>query len=84
MPTDCGATAAPSRLLPIGGFRPLYHEEDENRCPACGQRQWIVGRLTAQCVFCDTALPLDHITGHGCTPRFFTSTDAARLFPPPP
>jgi hypothetical protein len=28
-------------------------------CPACGERQWLVGRIMAQCACCDTALPID-------------------------
>ncbi len=25
-------------------------------CPGCGQRQWHVGRVTAECAACETAL----------------------------
>jgi len=28
-------------------------------CPACGERQWLVGRMTAECACCETALPID-------------------------
>lgn len=38
----------------------LYHGDAENACPGCGRSQWLVGRLTAQCASCDTALPLAH------------------------
>lgn len=41
------------------GYSIVYHEGEPNRCPGCGQSQWIVGRSSAECAFCATALPLD-------------------------
>jgi len=40
------------------GFVPVYHENRSNPCPGCGRKQWIVGRVSAECCFCATALPL--------------------------
>lgn len=40
------------------GFRPLYHSGGANHCPACGRQHWHIGRSTAECAFCATALPL--------------------------
>lgn len=40
------------------GFLMLYHPGEVNRCPGCGRAHWIVGRLSAECGFCSTALPL--------------------------
>ena len=40
------------------GFRPLYHADSVNHCPACGHTHWHIGRTTAECAFCDTAIPL--------------------------
>lgn len=40
------------------GFRPLYREGEVNRCPGCGRSQWLVGRASAECAFCATALEL--------------------------
>lgn len=37
-----------------------YREGETNHCPGCGQVQWYVGRVTAECPFCGTALPLQH------------------------
>jgi uncharacterized protein (DUF983 family) len=31
---------------------------ETNRCPACGRSHWYVGRLSAECGFCGTALAL--------------------------
>ena len=56
-----------------GGFRFIYRDDQSNHCPSCGRQHWIVGRVTAECAFCETALPLDHIRGHGYSPRFVTS-----------
>ena len=35
-----------------------YHAGEVNHCPGCGRRAWHVGRLSAECAFCGTALPL--------------------------
>lgn len=40
------------------GYQPIYHEHKVNRCPGCGRTQWLVGRISAECCFCATALPL--------------------------
>ncbi len=42
---------------PARGFLPVYRENETNHCPGCGRSQWIVGRISAECVFCSTALP---------------------------
>jgi hypothetical protein len=36
-----------------------YCSGEVNHCPGCGRSQWLVGRTTAECAFCATALPLD-------------------------
>ena len=40
------------------GLLPLYHMGELNRCPGCGRSHWYVGRLSAECGFCGTALAL--------------------------
>jgi tRNA(Ile2) C34 agmatinyltransferase TiaS len=40
------------------GYHATYHDGETNHCPGCGRSQWIIGRVTAECVFCGTALPL--------------------------
>lgn len=27
-------------------------------CPGCGRSSWLIGRLSAECAFCGTAIPL--------------------------
>ena len=41
------------------GYHAVYREAGENRCPGCDRQQWLVGRVTAECAFCSTALPLE-------------------------
>jgi hypothetical protein len=36
----------------------LYRQNSANACPGCGKSHWLVGRVMAQCAFCETALPL--------------------------
>lgn len=42
----------------LRGYQVLFHANETNHCPGCGRGQWYVGRVTAECVFCGTALPL--------------------------
>jgi hypothetical protein len=39
------------------GYGLLYREREVNHCPGCGRTHWIVGRVSAECAFCATALP---------------------------
>jgi hypothetical protein len=49
------------------GFLILYHPGEANHCPGCGRSHWYVGRLSAECGFCGSALALADtgITGAG-------------------
>jgi hypothetical protein len=40
------------------GYHAVYHDNEVNHCPGCGRTQWLIGRETAECAFCSTALPL--------------------------
>lgn len=40
------------------GYRVAYRPLEQNYCPGCGRTHWIIGRMTAECAFCCTALPL--------------------------
>jgi hypothetical protein len=40
------------------GYHAVYHEHAVNHCPGCGRTHWIIGRISAECAFCATALPL--------------------------
>lgn len=40
------------------GYSAMYRVNETNHCPGCGRTHWHVGRITAECAFCGTALPL--------------------------
>lgn len=42
----------------LRGFHAQYRENEINYCPGCGRTHWHLGRITAECAFCATALPL--------------------------
>jgi hypothetical protein len=62
---------SPERLTSERGFRPLYHEDTVNHCPGCGKTHWHIGRTTAECAFCDTALPLALSSSRPVEPMFW-------------
>jgi hypothetical protein len=47
--------------LAARGHHVVYHVNELNRCPGCGRTQWYVGRVTAECGFCGTALALAEV-----------------------
>ena len=40
------------------GYHALYRLDELNRCPGCGRSHWYLGRSSAECGFCSTAVPL--------------------------
>lgn len=40
------------------GYHAVYRQGELNHCPGCGRSHWIIGRFSAECGFCATALPL--------------------------
>jgi hypothetical protein len=40
------------------GYHAVYRDGEINHCPGCGRTHWLIGRLSAECAFCTTALPL--------------------------
>ncbi len=64
------------------GYHAVYHAGEVNHCPGCGRTHWIIGRLSAECAFCTTALPLKEATNAGpaSNPVFWRSRpDFAQL-----
>ncbi len=53
MPTDDTI-----RQLTGRGYHAVYREREVNHCPGCGRTHWLIGRMSAECAFCSTALPL--------------------------
>lgn len=55
--TNCNGFA--SMIDPASrGYHAVYRIREINHCPACGRTHWLIGRVTAECAFCATALPL--------------------------
>ena len=57
------------------GYHAVYHDGEVNHCPGCGRTHWIIGRMSAECAFCSTALPLKEAMTHGpaAAPTFWRS-----------
>lgn len=43
------------------GYNAVYRRNETNHCPGCGRTHWFVGRVSAECGFCGTALPLAEV-----------------------
>lgn len=68
--------------LSARGYQVLFRPNEANHCPGCGRAQWYVGRITAECVFCQTALPLAdaHWGESGGRERKYLPVAGARSF----
>ena len=57
------------------GYHAVYHDGEVNHCPGCGRTHWLIGRLSAECAFCTTALPLKESAIQNPAPQivFFSS-----------
>ncbi len=42
------------------GYRVAFRPGEQNICPGCGQSHWTIGRMSAECAFCATALPINN------------------------
>lgn len=51
-------SAIMAREFRPAGCHAVYHDGEVNHCPGCGRAHWLVGRVTAECAFCSTAIPL--------------------------
>ena len=53
------------------GYQIVYRPGEFNACPGCGRSHWHVGRISAECGFCGTALALADtgMTGVGILSR---------------
>lgn len=46
------------------GHHIVYRANASNHCPGCGRSQWYIGRVSAECGFCGTAVPLAEASWH--------------------
>lgn len=59
VPVISAATTRTAVARPeLRGFHVVFRSGETNRCPGCGRSHWYVGRTTAECAFCETALPI--------------------------
>ena len=56
------------------GYHVAYRANEVNHCPGCGRSHWYIGRISAECSFCSTALPL---AGNGGADRYWDHAIAA-------
>jgi hypothetical protein len=63
--------AAPSFAASLArrGHHIVYRANESNHCPGCGRSQWYIGRVSAECGFCGTAVPLAEASWHEATPH---------------
>lgn len=50
------------------GHHIVYRANESNHCPGCGRSQWYIGRVSAECGFCGTAVPLAEASWHEAKP----------------
>ena len=51
------------------GHHIVYRANVSNHCPGCGRSQWYIGRVSAECGFCGTAVPLAEASWHEANPH---------------
>jgi hypothetical protein len=62
-----------SQIIPIRADRPghnvaargysiVYRADHPNFCPGCARSHWYIGRLTAECAYCGTAVPMQDLS----------------------
>jgi hypothetical protein len=52
------ASASFAASLAQRGHHIVYRANESNHCPGCGRSHWYIGRVSAECGFCGTAVPL--------------------------
>src|SRR3954468_4538721 len=52
------ASASFAASLAKRGHHIVYRINESNHCPGCGRSHWYIGRVSAECGFCGTAIPL--------------------------
>src|SRR3954469_19062460 len=52
------ATPSFAATLANRGHHIVYRANADNHCPGCGRSHWYIGRISAECGFCGTAVPL--------------------------
>ncbi|MFL6754654.1 MAG: PilZ domain-containing protein [Sphingomicrobium sp.] len=63
------ASASFAAGLAKRGHHIVYRANSQNHCPGCGRSQWYIGRVSAECSFCATAVPLAEAQWQEASPR---------------
>jgi len=63
------ASASFAAGLAKRGHHIVYRANSQNHCPGCGRSQWYIGRVSAECGFCGTAVPLAEAAWQEASPR---------------
>jgi hypothetical protein len=68
------------------GHHIIYRANEANHCPGCGRSHWYIGRISAECGFCGTAVPLAETARHEAIwpsprPRQLSTSPDQRHFP---
>jgi hypothetical protein len=68
------------------GHHIVYRANEANHCPGCGRSQWYIGRVSAECGFCGTAVPLAETSRYESAPasprpRNISTSADQRQFP---
>ena len=63
------ASASFAAGLAKRGHHIVYRADHSNHCPGCGRSNWHIGRVTAECGFCGTAVPLAETAWQEASPR---------------
>ena len=73
------ATASFAASLARRGHHIVYRTNADNHCPGCGRSQWYIGRISAECGFCGTAVPLAEARHDDIGQRGSTATSRSKL-----
>ncbi|WP_022673146.1 hypothetical protein [Novosphingopyxis baekryungensis] len=57
----------------------LYHHGETNHCPGCGHTHWHIGRATAECANCFTAMPLAEVASTPARPLFYVRSSKTAM-----
>lgn len=58
------------------GHHVVYRSNEANHCPGCGRSQWYIGRISAECGFCGTAVALAETSRREAAPAKARSSTA--------
>src|SRR5215213_5508591 len=73
------ASASFAAGLAKRGHHIVYRANESNHCPGCGRSQWYIGRVSAECSFCGTAVPLAEASRQEASPRLSANGSSRKV-----